>query len=111
MKPTDRIFVALDTTDLDRAVSLANQLVGLVGGVKMGKEFLTAHGPEGVRRVAECGMPIFLDTKFHDHSLDRTIWILSFAIISSTEPSGYQFLRTFPRQNNLDIKFYDHFLD
>ncbi len=65
-KPTDRIFVALDTTDLDRAVSLSQQLVGLVGGVKTGKEFLTAHGPEGVRKVAECGMPVFLDTKFHD---------------------------------------------
>ena len=66
MKPTDRIFVALDTTDLDRALYLANQLVGMVGGVKMGKEFLTVHGLEGVRRVAECGMPVFLDTKFHD---------------------------------------------
>ena len=66
MKPTDRIFVALDTTDLDHAVNLAKQLVGLVGGVKMGKEFLTGHGPEGVRQVARCGMPVFLDTKFHD---------------------------------------------
>ena len=66
VSPTDRIFVALDTTDLDFAVSLAGQLVGLVGGVKMGKEFLTAFGPEGVRKVAACGMPVFLDTKFHD---------------------------------------------
>jgi orotidine-5'-phosphate decarboxylase len=66
MKTTDRIFVALDTTDLDRATNLANQLVGMVGGVKMGKEFLTVHGLEGVRKVAKCGMPVFLDTKFHD---------------------------------------------
>ena len=66
MKTTDRIFVALDTTDLNRAVYLANQLVGMVGGVKMGKEFLTVHGIEGVRKVAKCGMPVFLDTKFHD---------------------------------------------
>jgi orotidine-5'-phosphate decarboxylase len=66
MKPTDRIFVALDTTDLDRATHLANQLVGMVGGVKMGKEFLTVHGLEGIRKVAKCGMPVFLDTKFHD---------------------------------------------
>ena len=66
MKTTDRIFVALDTTNLDHAVYLANQLVGLVGGVKMGKEFLTVHGLEGVRKVAKCGMLVFLDTKFHD---------------------------------------------
>ena len=64
--PTDRIFVALDTTDLDRAISLSQQLVGLVGGVKMGKEFLTAFGPEGVKKVSASGMPVFLDTKFHD---------------------------------------------
>ena len=66
MNPTDRIFVALDTTELDYAVYLANQLVGMVGGIKMGKEFLTVHGLEGVRKVAKCGMRVFLDTKFHD---------------------------------------------
>ena len=66
MKTTDRIFVALDTTDINRAVYLADQLVGVVGGVKMGKEFLTVHGLEGVRKVAKCGMPVLLDTKFHD---------------------------------------------
>ncbi len=65
-KPTDRIFVALDTTDLDRAVDLSRQLVEYVGGVKMGKEFLTTFGLAGVRKVAACGMPVFLDTKFHD---------------------------------------------
>ncbi|CCQ72599.1 orotidine-5'-phosphate decarboxylase [Magnetospira sp. QH-2] len=64
--PHQRIFVAIDTTDLDRAAALAESLVGLVGGVKLGKEFLTAHGPQGARRVAQCGMPLFLDTKFHD---------------------------------------------
>lgn len=66
LNPTDRIFVALDTTDLNKAVTLSRQLVGLVGGVKMGKEFLTSFGPEGVKKVAACGMPVFLDTKFHD---------------------------------------------
>lgn len=64
--PTDRIFVALDTTDLDHAIRLSQQLVGLVGGVKMGKEFLTTFGPDGVKKVAASGMPVFLDTKFHD---------------------------------------------
>lgn len=61
-----RIFVALDTTDVGRAVELANGLKGKVGGVKLGKEFFTAHGPDGVHRVTECGMRLFLDLKFHD---------------------------------------------
>jgi orotidine-5'-phosphate decarboxylase len=64
-KPRDRIFIALDTHDLDRAASLTRDLAGLVGGVKIGKEFFTAHGPDGVRAVAG-GVPLFLDLKFHD---------------------------------------------
>lgn len=66
MNPTDRIFCAIDTTDVNAATALAARLVGHVGGIKLGKEFFTAHGPEGVRRVTACGMPLFLDLKFHD---------------------------------------------
>lgn len=66
MEPKDRIFVALDTTDIDRALALAESLAGGVGGVKVGKEFFTAHGPQGVARVTALGMPVFLDLKFHD---------------------------------------------
>ncbi|MDA0306696.1 MAG: orotidine-5'-phosphate decarboxylase [Proteobacteria bacterium] len=61
-----RIFVALDTTDLDHALSLATALQGLVGGVKLGKEFFTALGPQGVNAISALGMPVFLDLKFHD---------------------------------------------
>ncbi|MBC8338861.1 MAG: orotidine-5'-phosphate decarboxylase [Alphaproteobacteria bacterium] len=64
--PSKRIFVALDTTDLDRALALGRDLAGLVGGVKVGKEFFTALGPDGVRAVADLGLPVFLDLKFHD---------------------------------------------
>jgi orotidine-5'-phosphate decarboxylase len=63
--PKDRIFVALDTQDLSRAANLARALAGLVGGVKLGKEFFTAQGPDGVRAVAG-GERLFLDLKFHD---------------------------------------------
>ena len=66
MKPSNKIFVALDTTNLDFALTLSKDLRGLVGGVKIGKEFFTALGPEGVRAVSELGIPIFLDLKFHD---------------------------------------------
>ncbi len=66
MNPTDRIFVALDTTDVDKAIRLADHLNGLVGGIKVGKEFFTANGPQAVARLSENGMPVFLDLKFHD---------------------------------------------
>jgi orotidine-5'-phosphate decarboxylase len=32
----------------------------------LGLEFFSAHGPEGVQRVAALGLPIFLDLKLHD---------------------------------------------
>ncbi len=66
MTLSNPIFCALDTTDLNRARDLAHDLVGKVGGLKIGKEFFTAHGPAGVRKVIPEGMPLFLDLKFHD---------------------------------------------
>ena len=66
MKPSDRIFVALDTTDTSQACKLVEKIQGRVGGIKLGKEFFTANGPQGVRDVSTLGVPIFLDLKFHD---------------------------------------------
>lgn len=66
MNAHERIFVAFDMTDLDDALELARSLRGLVGGIKLGHEFFTACGPDGVRRCSEVGLPIFLDLKFHD---------------------------------------------
>ena len=65
--PQTRIFVALDTPDLARATHLSAALSGIVGGIKIGKEFFTAHGPEGVRTAVSAGAGrLFLDFKFHD---------------------------------------------
>lgn len=66
MTPAERIFVALDTTDAAQAAALAASLAGAVGGVKLGKEFFTANGPNGVDQVTASGLPLFLDLKFHD---------------------------------------------
>jgi len=63
MKP---IFVAIDTRDVHRAAAIARDVSGIAGGVKLGLEFFLANGHEGVRRVAEDEMPIFLDLKLHD---------------------------------------------
>src|SRR6478736_181054 len=53
------IFVAIDTPDVHRAAAIA-------GGVKLGLEFFCANGEEGVLRIAEGELPIFLDLKLHD---------------------------------------------
>ena len=61
-----KILCAIDTTDMDAALGLAECLRDQVGGVKLGKEFFTAQGPAGVARIAYTGHRIFLDLKFHD---------------------------------------------
>ena len=63
---SNRIFVALDTPDLERALSLAGRVRHHVGGVKLGLEFFAANGPAGVRTLEELGLPVFLDLKLHD---------------------------------------------
>src|SRR5262252_5644177 len=60
------VFVALDTPDLGRALAVAEAVKPFVGGLKIGLEFFTACGPDGVGRIASLGMPLFADLKFHD---------------------------------------------
>lgn len=64
--PAQRLLVALDTSDLERAAGLAQALEGAVGGIKIGLELYSARGIEGVRQLAALGLPIFLDLKLHD---------------------------------------------
>jgi orotidine-5'-phosphate decarboxylase len=66
MRFPNPVFVALDTPDLDNALSLARAVKPYVGGLKVGLEFITALGPDAIRRVAEIGLPVFADVKFHD---------------------------------------------
>lgn len=60
------IFVALDTPSPDRARALTRSLNTLIGGVKIGLEFFSANGPEGMRGMVSEGVPVFLDLKLHD---------------------------------------------
>lgn len=60
------IYVALDTPDLERAKTIAKRVRHHVGGIKLGLEFFMANGRQGVHEMADIGLPIFLDLKFHD---------------------------------------------
>src|SRR3977135_909378 len=60
------VIVALDTPSLATASTLAASLKPFVGGVKIGLEFVSANGPDGVRAIVATGVPVFLDLKLHD---------------------------------------------
>jgi orotidine-5'-phosphate decarboxylase len=63
---TSRIYVALDTPDIDKAKAIALRVRHHVGGIKLGLEFFMANGRHGVLEMHELGLPIFLDLKLHD---------------------------------------------
>src|ERR1700749_110679 len=60
------VFVAIDNPDLNKALAIAKAAGPHVGGLKVGLEFITANGPDGIRAINELGRPLFADTKFHD---------------------------------------------
>ena len=62
----DQLLVALDVEHGARALQLVEQLGDTVGGVKVGSRLFTLEGPGLVKRIADTGMRVFLDLKFHD---------------------------------------------
>jgi len=62
----ERLFVALDVPDADRALALAATLRGLVGGFKVGLELFATAGPDVVARLRDTGTRVFVDLKLHD---------------------------------------------
>ena len=60
------VFVAIDTQDVHHAAAIARDVRGVAAGVKLGLEFFCANGIDGVLRIAEHEMQVFLDLKLHD---------------------------------------------
>lgn len=65
----ERICLALDVPTVNDALSLVEELSGLVGYFKIGKELHCAACNEGipiVRKIYDLGGKVFLDLKLHD---------------------------------------------
>jgi len=60
------IIVALDVETPNEALTLVDQLQGMVGMFKIGKQLFTAAGPSIVHELVRRGEKVFLDLKFHD---------------------------------------------
>ncbi|MGH9194568.1 MAG: orotidine-5'-phosphate decarboxylase, partial [Acidimicrobiia bacterium] len=59
------LIVALDTTDMSEAESMAEELKGSVGAFKVGLTLLASYGPDAIDVLRSYG-PIFADVKYHD---------------------------------------------
>ncbi|MET9030933.1 orotidine-5'-phosphate decarboxylase [Nocardia sp. NPDC004168] len=62
----DRLAIALDTDDLESAVSIAQAVQPHIGVAKVGLQLFSAAGQNAVRAIQDIGMNVFLDVKLHD---------------------------------------------
>lgn len=62
----DKLIVALDVDNADRALELCEALRDSVGMFKIGMQLFTAAGPDVVRKIVSGGGRVFLDLKYHD---------------------------------------------
>ena len=69
--PQNPLIVALDLPDRESIVSLAAELSGEVGMVKVGYEAFLRYGGTLIDELADQGHRIFLDLKLHD--IPRTV--------------------------------------
>jgi len=61
----NRLMLALDLPDRDKAEAMAKELAGDIGWVKIGLRLFVAAGPELVKSILQTHR-VFLDLKFHD---------------------------------------------
>tara|TARA_Y100000590_G_scaffold262387_1_gene294451 strand:+ start:55 stop:741 length:687 start_codon:yes stop_codon:yes gene_type:complete len=63
----NRIILALDTSDLKEAISIAQKVKNKIFTIKLGLEFFNAHGKNGIRKFNEIGISnLMLDLKLKD---------------------------------------------
>ncbi len=60
------IFCAIDTNDINKANSLISDVLPYIGGIKIGLEFFTSLGIEGIEEIKKYNKPLFIDLKLYD---------------------------------------------
>jgi len=63
----NKIILALDTTNIEEAISITKKIKNKIFTIKLGLEFFNAHGKEGVKKFNEIGITnLMLDLKLKD---------------------------------------------
>ena len=73
------IIVAIDKNSETEAYELSKELRGHIGAIKLGLEYFDTFGPEGIIKIQNLDIPIFLDLKIHDipQTVKKTINTIS----------------------------------
>ena len=63
----NRIILALDTTNITKAIDVVRRVKNKIFTIKLGLEFFNAHGKEGIKKFNEIGITnLMLDLKLKD---------------------------------------------
>ena len=60
------IYCAIDTNSIDVAVRIIDEIHPHIGGIKLGLEFFTSCGLNGIEKIQKYNLPLFLDLKLYD---------------------------------------------
>ena len=60
------IYCAIDTSSIDDALRIIDEIHLHIGGIKLGLEFFTSCGLNGIERIQKLNIPLFLDLKLYD---------------------------------------------
>lgn len=66
MDVRNRLALAIDVDDIDRAEQLAKEVAPWFGVAKVGLELYSAAGPEAISRMRALDFAVFADIKLHD---------------------------------------------
>ena len=61
-----KIFCAIDFTEIEKSKRFISKISNSIGGIKIGLEFFSKNGPQGFLEIKKLGLPIFLDMKLMD---------------------------------------------
>ncbi len=107
------IILAVDSSSISEAETLASNLKDYIGGIKLGMEFFNSFGPEGVKTTKKLNIPIFLDLKLHDipitvYKTVKSLLDLEPAIINVHASGGKEMMmaasRALKESNNVKTK-------
>ena len=85
------IFVALDSSNFEQAINVANLVKDHAAGLKITNELFAICGKEGIKKLSDFGLEIFLDLKLHDvpNTVKKTV-----SSISSLKTVNYLTIHT-----------------
>ena len=94
----EKLVLALDVDNKEKAETLVKELKDYVGVFKVGKELFTAEGPSIFKMIRDNGGKIFADLKYHDipntvASAARTLVRHGVEIFNVHASGGYEMIK------------------